>query len=227
MEKNNPKRFSQLWKEKGYYILLSLCLIAVGVSGYLFLSGAAEETEELQPVLSIPVEVEKPVKEQPAPEDTDSPGEETQTPAETSTKTEEQTQYAHAVMPVSGTVLQDYAMDHLTYHETTRDWRVHAGVDLAAEPGTPVKAAKAGTVSAVFEDSSYGTTVVIDHEGGYTTHYCNLDPTAAVAVGDVVEAGTEVGTVGNTALLESGQLSHLHFAVYCDGQPTDPAGFLY
>lgn len=219
MENNKPNKFTRLWKEKGYYILLSLCLIAVGVSGYLFLSGAAEEAEELQPVLSIPVEVEVPEQTEPVPENKE------QEPSAPTVQPEAEKPLT--VMPVSGSVLQDYAMDRLTYNETTRDWRVHGGVDLAAEAGTPVKAAKAGTVSAVFEDSSYGITVVINHDGGYTSHYCNLDAETAVAAGDTVAAGDVIGTVGATALMERAVDSHLHFAVFENGQSVDPAGFLY
>lgn len=224
MENNKPNKFGRLWKEKGYYILLSLCLIAVGVSGYLFLSDAAEEARELQPVLSIPVEVETQEKEQTPPQQTEPETDKEQEPSAPTVQPEEK---PLTVMPVSGSVLQDYAMDRLTYNETTRDWRVHTGVDLAAEPGTPVKSAKAGTVSTVYEDSSYGTTVVINHDGGYTSHYCNLDAETAVAAGDTVAAGDVIGTVGATALLEQAEDSHLHFAVYCNGQPVDPAGFLY
>ena len=60
-------------------------------------------------------------------------------------------------------------MDCLSYNETTRDWRVHNGVDIAAEEGTPVMAAADGQVYTVYEDETMGTTVVIRHEDGYTT----------------------------------------------------------
>ena len=57
-----------------------------------------------------------------------------------------------AILPVSGIVVQDYAMDHLCYNATTDDWRVHNGVDLAAPLGEDVQAAKSGKVKAVYED---------------------------------------------------------------------------
>lgn len=216
MQNNDSNKNVRFWKEKGSYILLSLCLIAVGVSGWFFLSGAVEESEEVQPVLSIPVEVETP-ETAPAP-----------TPEETpSQPTAEVPEVPETVMPVSGNVLENYAMDRLTYNPTTRDWRVHSGVDLAAEVGTPVKAAKTGTVKEVYEDDYYGVTVVMEHDGGYTTCYSNLAAETLVTAGDRLAAGDTMGVVGQTALLESAQPSHLHFAVYENGQPIDPAGFLY
>ena len=130
-------------------------------------------------------------------------------------------------MPVSGTVIQNYAMDRLTYNETTRDWRVHNGVDLAAPLGQEVQAARAGTVTAVFEDEAYGVTVVLQHAGGWSSRYCGLAEEPSVTAGDTVEAGQVLGTVGTTALVETAQEPHLHFEVYCNGEPADPAGFLY
>ena len=128
--------------------------------------------------------------------------------------------------PVSGQVIGDYAMESLTYNATTQDWRVHNGVDLAAAEGENVLAARSGTVTAVYEDESYGYTVVIQHDDGYTTHSCNLAESVAVSAGQTVAAGDVIGTVGRTAILEVGAEPHLHFAVYCDGVPVDPAAFL-
>ena len=117
-------------------------------------------------------------------------------------------------------------MEQLAFNETTRDWRTHDGVDLAAAEGAPVRAACAGTVTAVFDDELYGTTVVIGHEDGYTTHYQNLAAMPTVSAGDKVRAGDVIGSVGRTALLEVGQEPHLHFAVHQNGQPVNPEGFV-
>lgn len=223
-ESNNL--FARFWKGKGYYILLALCLVAVGVSGYLFVTGAREENRLVEQSLSVPTVAEEPaaVQEQP------SESAVTQTeelPAEAETAAPVQDVFEERVMPVSGAVVQDYAMDRLVYHATTQDWRVHNGVDLAASLGQDVKAARSGTVSAVYEDDYLGWTVVLQHTDGYSSHYCNLAETLPVTVGDQVRAGQVLGTVGSTALIEVAEQPHLHFEVYHNGEPVDPAGFLY
>jgi len=67
---------------------------------------------------------------------------------------------------------------------------------------------------------------VLSHTDGYTTQYANLAAVPTVSVGDTVEAGKVLGSVGATAILEAGEDSHLHFAVYHDGSPVDPAEFI-
>ena len=54
--------------------------------------------------------------------------------------------------PVEGSAIYGYSMEALSYNQTTRDWRVHDGVDIAAQAGTAVCAAADGTVYAVYSD---------------------------------------------------------------------------
>lgn len=238
----SPDRFRRMLKEKGYYIVLSLCVIAVGISGYVFVSTAIRQNRSTQEEsLSVPITVTEPENSAAQPS-TGKPAAQTEPAAAPSVQNEDdaasvsssveaevETAPAAAqtvVQPVSGSVIQDYAMDHLTYNATTQDWRVHNGVDLAAPEGQSVLAAQNGTVTAVYDDEYYGMTVVIQHDGGYTTHYCNLAEGPNVMAGDFVLAGAVIGTVGSTALLEVADAPHLHFEVYCNGEPTDPASFL-
>ena len=127
--------------------------------------------------------------------------------------------------PVSGDTIGNYAMDCLSYNETTRDWRTHNGIDLAAGDGAPVCAAADGTVYTTYEDDTLGFTVVIRHEGGYTTRYSSLREDLAVAPGDAVVMGQTIGYAGDTALVESVMGAHVHFSVSCQDQPMDPAEF--
>ena len=87
-------------------------------------------------------------------------------------------------------------------------------------------AAAKGTVAEVYEDDLLGTTVVIDHGEGLKSTYSNLAATPTVAAGDSVNMGDVIGSVGNTAIGETGEVIHLHFAMTKDGVSVDPAEYL-
>lgn len=130
------------------------------------------------------------------------------------------------VEPLRGEIVAAFSMDELRYSETLGDWRTHDGMDIAADAGTPVCAASSGTVLDVRDDDLMGTTVVISHDGGYDTVYANLQDMPTVEVGDYVTAGQVIGAVGRTALSESSEPTHLHFAVTKDGEFVDPKTYL-
>ena len=211
---------------KGYYIALILCAVAVGISGYLYYTSSnTEKPVEEQDVVSatqtpeiredVPV-----VATQPAQQEADPVTRPTRPQVEVVPKK------MQTVSPVDGEIISVYAMDSLTYNATTRDWRTHNGVDIAAEEGTVVRAAADGTVYTVYEDDTMGMTVVIRHEDGYVTTYSSLGQEVAVASGDSVKAGQKIGCADTTALLESAIGCHVHFGVTRDNVPVDPAQFL-
>ncbi|MBE7005371.1 MAG: M23 family peptidase [Ruminococcaceae bacterium] len=133
---------------------------------------------------------------------------------------------ALVVAPLIGETVAAFSVDALVYNETMGDWRTHDGVDLAAELGTPVCAASAGTVIDVREDDLMGTTVVLSHDDGCSTIYANLQSEPTVQVGDYVTAGEVIGSVGGTALGESALAPHLHFGVTRNGEFIDPQDYL-
>lgn len=225
--KNNNKSngFGRFVKEKGYYIVLLLCAAAVGASGYFLLSGRTNEPQQ-----EVHLSANSPTKSTSG----NSSGTEPAADAvATGGKTVEPTEpggteasHLEVRPPVAGEPCNTFAADFLAYNETTRDWRTHEGLDLSAAVGEEVVAAAAGSVYTVYEDESLGMTVVLRHTNGYTTHYSNLDKEVAVSVGDNVEAGTVLGTVGQTAGTEMASVPHLHFAVYQNNTAIDPAEFL-
>ena len=91
-------------------------------------------------------------------------------------------------------------------------WGVlHAGVDLAAPQGTPIRAAGSGTVTnAGWVFGGYGISVVIDHRDGHFTHYAHASE-AKVSVGDRVEPGDIIALEGSTG---DSTGPHLHFEVH-------------
>ncbi len=130
------------------------------------------------------------------------------------------------VWPLSGNVQQPYSVDELLYNKTMADWRTHNGVDIAADMGAKVMAAADGTVKEAYSDEMYGTTIVIDHGAGLCSIYANLASTPTVAVGDSVSIGDVIGSVGDTAMAEVGEVSHLHYAMTLDGVSVDPNEYL-
>ncbi len=212
---------------KGYYIALILCAAAIGISGYLYYRNANQTDSQLQNDQS-DVTVVNPAgddMEVVAPNESDDvlSG---STGADKLDATEATAQKAMLTCaPLSGETISEYAMNCLAYNTTTRDWRVHDGIDIAAEAGTAVCAAADGTVYTTYDDESMGMTVVIRHENGYVTVYSSLAEEITVSAGDTVTMGQTIGTVGNTALLESAIGDHLHFAVTCNGEAVDPSEF--
>lgn len=224
----NRKRIQNFLREKGYYIVLFLCVCAVGVSGYLFVSSAVSEKNSLtQETLSVATKAEDPDKASSSSQTHSAATEAPSTPA--AAITDDSVREAAKkvrVWPVSGSTQAAYSVDALQYNATTQDWRTHAGVDLAATVGTPVMAAGSGVVTAVYDDEYLGTTVVINHPDGHVSQYSNLAVMPTVSAGDSVEAGQTIGSVGQTALLELADEPHLHFAVYANGDTIDPAEFI-
>jgi murein DD-endopeptidase MepM/ murein hydrolase activator NlpD len=100
--------------------------------------------------------------------------------------------------------------------------RLHAGVDMAAPIGTPIRAAGAGVVSSAGWGGGYGNLIMIDHGNGIVTRYAHLSQ-MDVAAGQPVSAGVLIGRMGTTGASTG---SHLHFETRINGTPSNPACFL-
>lgn len=221
----------------GFYVLLAVCLLAAAVSGYFLLFAKDDEASVPDPA---PVSAPVPDLHVPEPEpEEEEPAVETAAPARVEVEivptmpelpVDDTPVIAEAprlvVSPLNGEVLMAFSVDQLVYSPTLADWRTHDGVDISAKPGTTVLAATAGTVASVEDDPLMGTTVVIEHQGGYTTTYANLQAKPTVLPGDLVTAGQIIGAVGATAAAEAAQSPHLHFSVSRDGKAVDPDVFL-
>ena len=223
----------------GFYLLLGVCLIAAAVSGwYLLFAGDKPVVEEAPPTEAVSAPARDVYVPAPEPEpEEDEDLEEAAAPVEieivpTMPEVQGDDTPVMAEPPqliverLKGEVLMAFSVDQLVYSPTLADWRTHDGVDISAKPGTTVLAATAGTVSSVEDDPLMGTTVVIEHQGGYATTYSNLQARPTVEPGDLVTAGQIIGAVGATASAEAAQSPHLHFSVTQDGEAVDPGEFL-
>ena len=213
------KKFSGKFSAKGYYIALILCAAAIGISGYLYYRNITQENPQLQEP-TIDMDALNPSQDANIPVVGPNDG------GNHNQIIPDSPSVLEVCLPVNGQTVMEYAMQCLSYNPTTRDWRTHDGIDLAAEAGTSVKAAAAGTVYSVFQDDTHGTTVVIRHDNGFVTEYASLNTDVMVSAGDTVTMGQTIGYVGNTALLENALGDHLHFAVSQNGKSIDPMDFL-
>lgn len=107
-------------------------------------------------------------------------------------------------------------------HPLTGTARLHAGIDLAAPTGTPIRAAATGTVVVAAPMGGYGNTVDIRHADGTTTRYAHQSR-LLVRSGQQVTAGQVIGLVGSTGASTG---PHLHFEVRTPAGPIDPHTWL-
>lgn len=143
----------------------------------------------------------------------------------TETKQEEKKELSFQ-KPVEGEVSREFAKDNLIYSETLQEWVTHMGIDIKSDKTTVVKAAESGTVKSIKNDPRYGITIVIEHQDGFQTVYANLLTTEFVVEGEKVEKGQSIGTVGNTAIFEIADESHLHFEILKDSVQVDPSLYI-
>lgn len=118
-------------------------------------------------------------------------------------------------------ITSDYGVQRkLSWNKTTK---IHYGIDLAANTGTPIYAPANGTVETVFDmNKTCGNGIIIKHPSGYTTQYCHLSQ-VSVSRGESVSAGCLIGYTGNTGLSTG---PHLHYAVKKDGYAVNPRNFI-
>lgn len=122
-----------------------------------------------------------------------------------------------AVTPITGTITSRYGVSSRIRKST------HTGLDIAATKGTPIKVVAAGTVIAASYDGSYGNLVKVDHGNGVETWYAHTSK-MYVKVGEQVEAGDVIATVGSTG---NSTGPHLHLEIRVNGEHVNPQNYLY
>ena len=130
-------------------------------------------------------------------------------------------------LPVTGTVFRGHDPDNMVYFPALDDSRTHMGVDIATSLGTPVYAVADGTVEKIWDDILMGTCISVAHENDIVSVYKNLavEPVAGISVGAAVKQGQQLGSVGDTALIEMTDEPHLHFEMTENGEQVDPLTF--
>lgn len=126
-------------------------------------------------------------------------------------------------MPVNGWKSSDFGMRFDPFY---RVWQLHAGVDLAAPGGAPIRVVTAGRVFRAGWNGGYGNYTCVYH-GRYRgkslgTCYAHQS-SILVHTGQWVTSGQIIGRVGTTGASTG---NHLHFEVRLDGTPVNPLGWL-
>lgn len=130
-------------------------------------------------------------------------------------------------LPVSGKLFKDHDATLQVYSATMGDYRVHLGLDIATEASAPVFAAADGKVEKIWEDALMGTCVAISHDNDLISIYKNLavELPEGIAEGASVSCGQQIGTIGDTAILEMADEPHLHFEMTAGGLSVDPLDY--
>lgn len=128
--------------------------------------------------------------------------------------------------PLDGEIQKMYSTDKVIYSKTLSQWKTHDGLDISATSSTEVKAIEKGVVEEIYDDSFYGKTIVIEHISGYRSQYSNLDSDVYVSLGESVIKGQKIAKVGNTAVGEYLDSSHLHFMLFLNDKSINPT-YLY
>lgn len=126
--------------------------------------------------------------------------------------------------PATGVVSKMHDDSLPVYSVTMNDFRVHQGIDIMTEKNADVLATARGTVSLVWTDPLMGECLSIDHGNGVVSIYKNLaaDKAEGIVEGAKVTAGQKLGTVGESALIESAEEAHLHFEMTYNEAQVDP-----
>lgn len=124
------------------------------------------------------------------------------------------------VQPLRSVVSRRFGM---TVDPFTSKPKMHYGVDIAAETGTPIVATAVGVVTQVDADLVWGKRVTVTHGRGFRTVYAHMGTVRAVK-GKAVARGEEIGTVGISGLTTG---PHLHYELWRDDRQQNPEEYFF
>jgi murein DD-endopeptidase MepM/ murein hydrolase activator NlpD len=110
----------------------------------------------------------------------------------------------------------------MRFHPIHKKMKMHKGTDIGAWNGTPIKAPYDAEVLYSGQRGTFGNFIWLKHAGGLETSYAHLS-SMNVKKGDMVNAGTVIGKVGNTGASAG---DHLHWQATLNGNYIDPMGLV-
>ena len=121
--------------------------------------------------------------------------------------------------PASGRVVKRFGRSWNAERKTTTE---NPGIDIKGRPGSPVRSIIGGIVTTITYIRGYGTTLIIDHGGGFYTVYSHITNVEANE-GAEVQAGDVIAYMGEAGSIEG---SKLHFEIWGNGQKLNPEKWL-
>ena len=218
--KKSDSKILGFMRRNAIYLILSLCIIAVGVSITLMLLSKEPQIEGsvTPPVNDTPVVVD------PIPDGTDEPV--INVPDDTIVNVEPVDVPVTFIMPVKNPTSVGEYSETMVFNSTLGRFSSHMAIDFFAEEGTDVLCVYGGTVTSVDTTLLKGTTVTIDHGNGLKTVYNSLEDGEDVFIGQKVEQGDVIGYVSTSNKQEYKEGAHLHFSVIENGEVIDPSKYL-
>ena len=121
--------------------------------------------------------------------------------------------------PTEGRVISKFGKQWNAQLKTTTD---NPGIDIKGQPGSPIRSTISGIVTTITYIRGYGTTIIIDHGGGFYTVYSHVT-NIQTHVDSEVRSGDVIAYMGDSGSING---SKLHFEVWGKGQKLDPEKWL-
>lgn len=200
-------------KRNAIYLVLGLCIIAVGLSITFML--LQKQNDLSLDAGDTPAIIEPDPNKPSGPSGT--PDDENVEPVQ---------KPVVFIMPVSNsTSINEYSTT-MVYNSTLNRYSSHLAVDFFASEGAEVFAVYDGVIASVETTFLQGTTITIDHGNGLSTVYNSLLDGDSVTVGQQVSQGDVIGQISVSNRQEYKDGAHLHFEVRENGTSIDPVKYL-
>ena len=219
--KESNKPFITFLRRNAVYLVLALCIIAVGIATtFMLVERVRDNNSELNNEL--PDQPDLPT-DNPSDNIPDEPVDNPDQPAQPDVPVIETIIFE---MPIqNATSILEYS-DTMVFNSTLGRYSAHKAVDFFAPEGTEVLAVYKGTVKNIENSIIHGVTITIEHGNGLLTVYNSLLDADMVSVGMSVDKGQVIGQVSTSNRQEYKEGAHLHFQVIEDGNVIDPAKYL-
>ncbi len=231
MEQQNENRITKFFSGKRFYIMLAICLIAVGVAGWAAFDSlnnvGVSEPEGNQSYSEDVPSYNNPVTPDASDDDTKVQNSVEDEPYSEPVEVTPTRPVAESfIMPVeNGEIIKDYDETALQFSATYSDMRIHLGVDILAAADTDILACGDGVVTKLYDDSLLGRTIEVDHGNGIVIKYCGLSNDVSVDVDYIVRSGQKLATLSGVPS-ECADEMHIHIEVTKNGKTINPADIL-